>query len=56
MAKERPKKSKQKVHKSIEGFEIHINEFGELVSSIPTEKINNFLNENLDDKKLKNND
>ena len=36
----------------LEGFEVSINQFGELQSNMPIEKLNKFLNENVDDKKL----
>lgn len=54
----RKKKDKQKpkVHKDIEGFEISINNFGEIQSNMDIEKINNFLNKNVDDKKLRDRD
>lgn len=42
-----------KVHKELEGFDIKINAFGEIVSTLDIEKINEFLNKNVDDKKLK---
>lgn len=44
---------KPRVHKDLEGFDIRINSFGEIVSSIDIEKINAFLNKNVDDKKLR---
>ena len=42
-----------KVHKDLEGFKIKINDFGEITTSYDVEKINAFLNENVEDKKLK---
>jgi len=42
-----------KVHKDLEGFDIQINSFGEIISTIDIEKINDFLNKNVDDKKLR---
>ena len=47
------KKKEPKTHKDLEGFDIRINEFGEIVSSYSVDKLNSFLNENVDDKKLK---
>ncbi|WP_341226094.1 hypothetical protein [uncultured Arcticibacterium sp.] len=44
---------KPKVHKDLDGFDIKINTFGEIQMSYDVEKINNFLNDNVDDKKLK---
>jgi hypothetical protein len=55
MAKqESPKKSKPKpkVHKDLQGFDISIDTFGEIKSNMNIEKINEFLNQNVDDKKL----
>ena len=46
------KKRKPRVHSQLEGFEVSIDQFGELTSSMPIEKLNKFLNENVDDKKL----
>jgi len=52
--KETPKKPKPKprVHKELQGFDISIDSFGEIKSNMNIEKINEFLNENVDDKKL----
>lgn len=52
MAKLPAKKKKPRVHKDLQGFEVSINQFGELKSNINIEKINEFLNKNVDDKKL----
>ena len=54
MAKEEKpaKKRKPRVHSQLDGFEVSIDQFGELKSSMPIEKLNKFLNENVDDKKL----
>jgi hypothetical protein len=51
---ESPKKNKPKprVHKELQGFDISIDTFGEIKSNMNIEKINAFLNENVDDKKL----
>lgn len=46
------KQGKPKVHKDLSGFEISIDQFGELKSNMNIEKINSFLNDNVDDKKL----
>ena len=43
---------KPRVHKDLEGFEVSINQFGELKSNMDIEKINRFLDKNVDDKKL----
>ncbi|SOE20864.1 hypothetical protein SAMN06298216_1344 [Spirosomataceae bacterium TFI 002] len=52
MAKEK-KEEKPRVHKDLEGFDIKINSFGEIQMSYDVEKINQFLNKNVEDKKLK---
>jgi len=51
------KKSKKidespKVHEELKGFSININKFGEMESNIQVDKLNEFLNENVEDKKL----
>ncbi|MEM6829969.1 MAG: hypothetical protein AAGA66_20230 [Bacteroidota bacterium] len=50
------KKEKAKVHKELDGFELSIDSFGEIKSNLPVEKLNEFLNENVKDKKLKDRD
>jgi len=47
------KKDKPKVNPQLEGFEIKVDSFGELKSNMDIDKINEFLNRNVDDKKLK---
>jgi Rps23 Pro-64 3,4-dihydroxylase Tpa1-like proline 4-hydroxylase len=49
---EKEKKSKPRVHKDLQGLEISVNQFGEIKSNMDIEKINAFLNKNVDDKKL----
>jgi hypothetical protein len=46
--------TKPKVDPELEGLEIGINTFGEIQTSMEIEKINEFLNEHLQDKKLQN--
>lgn len=46
------KQSKPRVHRELNGFEVSINQFGELQTNMNIEKINKFLDENVDDKKL----
>ena len=53
MPKKKKKEGKPEVHENLEGFDIKINEFGEIISTLKTEEINEFLNENVDDKKLR---
>ncbi len=45
-------KPKPRVHKELEGLEVSIDTFGEISSNMNIEKINEFLNKNVDDKKL----
>ncbi len=52
MPKKMKKKGKPKVHEELTGFDIKINAFGELQSNFEVDKINSFLNENVEDKKL----
>jgi hypothetical protein len=46
------KKKKPPIHEDLEGFDISINPFGELESTLDIDKINEFLNKNMKDKKL----
>ncbi|MEQ8706600.1 MAG: hypothetical protein RIC19_21895 [Phaeodactylibacter sp.] len=50
---EEEKEDQPGVHKDLEGFDIRINEFGEITSNLDVEKVNQFLNKNVEDKKLK---
>lgn len=56
MAKKSTKSSKKqgkpRVHKDLSGLEISINQFGEIKSNMDIEKVNEFLNKNVEDKKL----
>jgi hypothetical protein len=59
MAKKRPnpdENEKPRVHKDLEGFDIKINSFGEITTSYDIDKINQFLNKTVDDKKLRHRD
>ena len=44
---------KPKVHKELEGFDIKINESGEVESNLSIDEINKFLDKNVEDKKFK---
>jgi len=50
------KQGKPRVNPEIEGFDIKIDSFGELKSNFDIDRINEFLNENVEDKKLKDRD
>ena len=54
MSKKAKLKNTPHVNPELEGFNLKIDQFGEIKSSMPIEKINAFLNENVEDKKLKN--
>lgn len=56
MAKKQKKEENPKVHKDLEGFKMNINSFGEISSSFSIDKINEFLNKNVEDKKLRDRD
>lgn len=47
------KRTQPKVHDALMGFNIKINQFGEIVTNLNIETLNAFLNENVEDKKLK---
>jgi hypothetical protein len=53
MAKKSKKDDNPKVNADLEGFKMNINTFGEISSSFSIDKINEFLNNNVDDKKLR---
>lgn len=53
MPKKKPKEGKPQVHEDLQGFEMKINEFGQIITNTPVEKLNHFLNKNVEDKKLK---
>jgi len=46
------KKYGSKVHKDIKGFDIHINQFGELKSNMKVDELNQFLDRHVSDKKI----
>ena len=47
------KNEKPKVNEELDGFDINVDPFGEIQSSLSIDKINQFLNKNVEDKKLK---
>ncbi len=56
MAKKKKEDKDPKVHDELEGFNININEFGQIVTNFEVDKLNDFLDENVEDKKLKDRD
>lgn len=53
MAKKKSDLKSPKVNEKLKEFDIQINEFGEISSTLNVDKINAFLDENVEDKKLK---
>lgn len=51
MAK-KEKKKKPRVNPELDGFEMEIDSFGEIKTSFDIDKLNDFLNKNVEDKKL----
>ncbi|WP_236974438.1 hypothetical protein [Membranihabitans maritimus] len=52
MAKNKKSKNDPKTHDDLKGFNIHINEFGQVESTLQQDKLNTFLNDNVEDKKF----
>lgn len=52
MGRKRKNNKIPKVHKELEGLDLRINEFGEIVSNLDIDKVNKFLTETVPDKKL----
>ena len=51
-AKKPASKPKPRVHKDLQGLDITIDQFGEIKANMNIEKLNDFLNKNVEDKKL----
>lgn len=49
---DKEKKENPKVNQDLKGFEIKIDQFGEIKTSYNIDNINEFLNKNVEDKKL----
>ena len=47
------KEKKPKVHKDLDGFDIKIDENGEIISNLSIDELNEFLDKNVEDKKFK---
>ena len=52
MAKSENNKPEKKNNENLKGFDIKVNEFGEIITSHKIDQINEFLDENVVDKKL----
>ncbi|HJW31209.1 MAG TPA: hypothetical protein VJ508_18405, partial [Saprospiraceae bacterium] len=48
-----PKTTRPPFHENLEGFDIRVNPFGEMESTLDIDELNKFLNEQVDDKKIK---
>lgn len=53
MPKKMKKEGKPTVHQDLSGFDIKINAFGEMQTNFEVDDLNEFLDENVEDKKLK---
>lgn len=54
MPKKKAFHGKPEVHSDLKGFDIKINEFGEITANLEVDRLNVFLNKNVADKKFKN--
>ena len=54
MSKKNNKDDQEKGKDDLQNFDIKINEFGEIITSYSIDKLNDFLDKNVEDKKLKN--
>jgi hypothetical protein len=54
MPKKMNKKGSPETHRDLKGFDIKVNEFGQIEGSMNVDQINDFLNKQVEDKKLKN--
>lgn len=51
--KTKPSEEKAQVHQELNGFKIQVDEFGQIQSNLNIDRMNDFLNQNVEDKKLK---
>lgn len=54
--KKKEKEDKPKVAKELDGLELNVDSFGEIKKSMSIDDINAFLNDKVDDKKLRDRD
>ena len=52
MPKKMKRKGKPEVHDELQGFDIKINSFGELHSNFRIDRLNEFLDKTVEDKKI----
>ena len=53
MPKKKNKDKKPDVHRDLQGFHLKIIEFGEIKTNLEVDHLNQFLDENVEDKKLR---
>ena len=53
MDKKKDQQENPESEDSLKNFDIRINEFGEITTNLEIDKVNDFLNDNVDDKKLR---
>lgn len=56
MSDDKKKNKKAHLHEDLEGFSVRVNPFGQIESTFDVDRINEFLNEQVDDKKLRERD
>jgi hypothetical protein len=56
MGRKKKNNEKAEIHEELKGFDIKINEFGEIKTNFSIDKLNDFLDDNVEDKKLKDRD
>ncbi len=52
MKTKKSKAEEAQVNPELKGLDIHVNEFGEIISNVSVEKLNDFLDRNVIDRKL----
>ena len=52
MKKKKKAQEEAQVNPELKGLDIRVNEFGEIISNVSVEKLNDFLDRNVVDKKL----
>lgn len=52
MPKKMKKDGEASVHSDLKGFQIKVNEFGEMETNLPIDQLNDFLDKNAEDKKI----
>jgi S-adenosylmethionine hydrolase len=54
MSRRKKVQNEPKLHESLEGFNIQVDEFGKIQMNLPMEELNKFLNNNTQDIKIHN--